>query len=186
MFLICGLGNPGKKYENTRHNIGFKFVDKIINQFEFNKLKMDKFKELYSGEISNFKILIIKPLTFMNLSGPPIQEIINFYKIKLDNIFVVHDDLDLDVGKIKIKQGGGNGGHNGLSSIDDCLGKNYNRIRIGINHPGDKNLVSNYVLNNFTKDEKDLINKKIGKMMQNIQLILEDIPLFLTRISEEN
>ena len=104
----------------------------------------------------------------------------------MDNVFVVHDDLDLDVGKIKIKQGGGNGGHNGLSSIDDCLGKNYNRIRIGINHPGDKNLVSNYVLNNFTKDEKDLINKKIVKMMQNIQLILEDIPLFLTKISEEN
>ena len=186
MFLICGLGNPGKKYENTRHNIGFKFVDKIINQFELNKLKIDKFKELYSGEINNFKILIIKPLTFMNLSGHPIQEIVNFYKIKLDNVFVVHDDLDLDIGKIKIKQGGGNGGHNGLSSIDDCLGKNYNRIRIGINHPGNKNLVSNYVLNNFTKDEKDLINKKIGKMMQNFELILEDIPLFLTRISEEN
>ena len=183
MFLICGLGNPGRKFENTRHNIGFKFVDKIINQFELNKLKIDKFKELYSGEISNFKILIIKPLTFMNLSGQPIQEIVNFYKIKLDNVFVVHDDLDLEVGIIKIKQGGGNGGHNGLSSIDDCLGKNYNRIRIGINHPGDKNLVSNYVLNNFTKDENDLMNKKINKMMQNIQLILEDIPLFLTRIS---
>ena len=186
MFLICGLGNPGKKYENTRHNIGFKFADKIINQFELSKLKIDKFKELYSGEISNFKILVIKPLTFMNLSGQPIQEIINFYKIKLDNVFVVHDDLDLDAGKIKIKKGGGNGGHNGLESIDQYVGENYFRIRIGIDHPGHKDLVSSYVLNKFLKKEEQIINKKIDKMVNNIELIFSDIPLFLTKVSEKS
>ena len=184
MFLICGLGNPGKKYTNTRHNIGFKLADKIITYFDLKKIKEDKIKQLFSGEINNTRVLVLKPLTFMNLSGKAVLEIVNFYKINKDNIFVIHDDLDLQLAKIKIKKGGGNGGHNGLQSIDEYLGENYNRIRIGIDHPGHKDLVSTYVLNNFANDEEKKIEKKLEKIKNNIDLIFSDLPLFLTKISE--
>ena len=153
MFLICGLGNPGVNYKNTRHNVGFHLADNIISHFNLNKIKEDKIKELYSGVINNQKIFVLKPLTFMNLSGKAVSEIVNFYKIKLDHTFVIHDDLDLELSKVKIKQGGGNGGHNGLESIDQFIGENYFRIRIGIDHPGHKDLVSSYVLNKFLKSE---------------------------------
>ena len=122
----------------------------------------------------------------MNLSGKPLLEIVNFYKIKKNNIFVIHDDLDLEIAKIKIKKGGGNGGHNGLASIDEYLGENYNRIRIGIGHPGHKDLVSSYVLNNFLKEEDDIIEKKLNKIIDYFDLIFSDIPLFLTKINEDN
>ena len=103
MFLIWGLGNQGKKYTNTRHNIGFKLADKIITYFDLKKIKEDKIKQLFSGEINNTRVLVLKPLTFMNLSGKAVLEIVNFYKINKDNIFVIHDDLDLQLAKIKIK-----------------------------------------------------------------------------------
>ena len=186
MFLICGLGNPGVNYKKTRHNVGFHLVDNIILHFNFDKIKDDKIKELYSGVINNQKIFVLKPLTFMNLSGKAVSEIVNFYKIKLDHTFVIHDDLDLELSKVKIKQGGGNGGHNGLESIDQFIGENYFRIRIGIDHPGQRDLVSSYVLNKFSKSEEEIINKKIDKMVKNIELIFSDIPLFLTKISEQN
>ena len=185
MFLICGLGNPGKKYTDTRHNIGFKLVDKIVSHFDLKKIKEDKIKKLFLGEINNFKVLVLKPLTFMNLSGKAVLETVNFYKINKNNIFVIHDDLDLQLAKIKIKNGGGNGGHNGLLSIDQYLGENYNRIRIGVDHPGHKDLVSNYVLNNFTSDENKKIEEKLNKIKINFDLIFSDIPLFLTKISQE-
>ena len=183
MYLICGLGNPGTKYVNTRHNIGFKLVENIINHFDFSKIKEDKIKHLFIGNINKSKIYIIKPQTLMNLSGKAVLETKNFYKINIDNIFVVHDDLDLQLGKVKMKNGGGNGGHNGISSIDEHIGENYNRIRIGIDHPGQKDLVSKYVLSNFTNTEKKIINNKIEKIKDNFHLIFSDVPLFLTKIS---
>ena len=157
MFLICGLGNPGNEYINTRHNIGFNLIDKLSIFYNFLPFKKDNKKEFLKGEINHQSCLFMKPLNFMNLSGQPIQEIINFYKIDKKKIYVIHDDLDLELGKIKLKFGGGNGGHNGLSNIDEMIGNNYNRIRIGINHPGSKDLVSSYVLNKFTNDEMSLI-----------------------------
>ena len=185
MFLICGLGNPGKKFKNTRHNIGFKLVDKIIAHFELEKIKKDKNKELFFGKISNYKVYVLKPLTFMNLSGQAVIETVNFYKINKDNIFVIHDDLDLQLAKVKIKKGGGNGGHNGLLSIDEYLGNEYNRLRIGINHPGNKDLVSKYVLNNFSNEEEIILSKKVEKIKINFDLIFSDIPLFLTKITQK-
>jgi PTH1 family peptidyl-tRNA hydrolase len=128
----------------------------------------------------------MKPLNFMNLSGQPIQEIINFYKIDKKKIYVIHDDLDLELGKVKLKFGGGNGGHNGLSNIDEMIGNNYNRIRIGINHPGSKDLVSSYVLNKFTKDEINTIEKKLDKVTNNFNILLDDQVLFLTKLAEDN
>ena len=185
MFLICGLGNPGINYSNTRHNIGFKLADKVISHFDTPKIKENKSKELYSGSINGSKIFVLKPLTFMNLSGKPLLDTINFYKINKDNIFVIHDDLDLQLAKVKIKKGGGNGGHNGLLSIDEYLGNEYNRLRIGINHPGNKDLVSKYVLNNFSNEEEIILSKKVEKIKMNFDLIFSDIPLFLTKITQK-
>jgi PTH1 family peptidyl-tRNA hydrolase len=122
----------------------------------------------------------------MNLSGQPIQEIVNFYKIDKKKIYIIHDDLDLELGKVKLKFGGGNGGHNGLSNIDEMISNNYNRIRIGISHPGAKNLVSSYVLNKFTNNEMSLIETKLDKVTENFNTLLDDQVLFLTKLAKDN
>jgi len=185
MFLICGLGNPGKKYFKTRHNIGFVLIEKLISNYNFVTVKKNKKKELYKGYIGKKKCILIKPLTFMNLSGSVVLETLNFYKINNSSLYVIHDDLDLKTAKIKIKIGGGNGGHNGLESIDNYIGNKYHRIRIGIDHPGDKDLVSSYVLNNFSKIEKILIYKKLDIVAEYFKLIFSNNNLFLTRIVEK-
>ena len=173
MFLICGLGNPGEKYKDTRHNIGFKLIEKLILDYSFKKHKEDKTKEVFKGNIKKNNIFLIKPLLFMNQSGSPIKDIANFYKIKNINTFVVHDDLDLNLGKIKSKVGGGNGGHKGLISIDSLIGKNYNRLRIGIGRPKIKSLVSSYVLKRFNKDEQKIINLILNSISKNLLFLLK-------------
>ncbi len=184
MFLICGLGNPGKEYVNTRHNVGFNLIDKLFNYYSFIPYKKDTKKEIFKGLIDNHSCLLMKPLKFMNLSGQPISEVMSFYKIKKDKTYVIHDDLDLELGKLKIKLGGGNGGHNGLSNIDEMIGNGYYRIRVGIDHPGEKHLVSNYVLNKFNKNETEIINKQLDSITKNFNILLNDKSLFLTKISE--
>jgi PTH1 family peptidyl-tRNA hydrolase len=150
--LIVGLGNPEKKYELNRHNVGFMAVDYLINEFDANKI--GDFKgELYKTK--NF--LFLKPSTYMNLSGESVVLVKNFYKIENDNIIVIHDDLDLKLGALKFKRGGSSGGHNGLKSIDKYIGNDYYRIRIGIGRPERKEEVVNYVLSDFTKDELECV-----------------------------
>lgn len=165
MYLLVGLGNIGKEYENTRHNLGFLCVDKIINNYNINNQQTKFNSNIYTGEIENNKIIIAKPRTYMNRSGIAVSQIKTFYKIPIENIFVFHDDLDLTFLRLKYKIGGGNGGHNGLKSIDEMIGKNYNRIRIGIGRPENKDQVINYVLHKFNNDELnqiDILNKKIS------------------------
>lgn len=183
MWLICGLGNPGNKYKNTRHNIGFDLCDSIINKYEFDLKNKDSAKEIYTGIISNNKCLLCKPLGFMNLSGSAVSKILNFYKIQLDKTIIIHDDLDLKIGKVKIKVGGGNAGHNGLSSIDRLIGKNYKRLRIGISHPGSKELVSSYVLKKFNKLDRKIIDNIIEILTNNFKLIFDNESLLLTKLS---
>jgi len=185
MFLICGLGNPGKEYINTRHNIGFNLVDKLASFYNFVPFKKDTKKEIFKGIIANNSCLLMKPLNFMNLSGQPIREIISFYKIEKNKIFIIHDDLDLELGKVKIKLGGGNGGHNGLSSIDEMIGNDYYRIRLGIDHPGMKHLVSNYVLNKFNEDEIKKIDNQLDNITKNFDILLNDTSLFLTKLAKD-
>ena len=185
MFLICGLGNPGKKSLKTRDNIGFVLIEKLISNYNFVTVKKDKKKELYKGYIGRQKCILIKPLTFMNLSGSIVLETLNFYKIKNSNLYVIHDDLDLKTAKIKIKIGGGTGGHNGWESIDNYIGKKYNRIRIGIDHPGNKDLVTSYVLSKFSKIEEILIYTKLDIVTKYFKIIFSNSSLFLTRIAEE-
>ena len=160
MFLIAGLGNPGKLYKNNRHNIGYKIVDNIRKLHNFPVFSK-KFKSEYSRLELNKKILILlKPTTFMNNSGVALKKVKDFYNININNIYVIHDEIDLDKGRVKIKNGGGHNGHNGLKSIDKLIGKNYNRVRVGVSRPSkiykenvDEN-ISNWVLSDFTSDEK--------------------------------
>jgi len=161
MFLIVGLGNPGKSYSNNRHNIGFKIIENIRETLEFPDFSK-KFKSDFSKKELNKNILfLLKPTTFMNNSGLALKEIKSFYNIDINNIYVIHDEIDLDQGRVKVKNGGGHNGHNGLKSIDKLIGKNYNRVRVGISRPSkiyDENVnenISNWVLSDFTSIEKD-------------------------------
>tara|TARA_B110000116_G_scaffold269613_1_gene285925 strand:- start:1220 stop:1774 length:555 start_codon:yes stop_codon:yes gene_type:complete len=183
MWFICGLGNPDKKYQSTRHNLGFDIIDSLVNFYNFNLLKKDKNVEIYKGILGQEECLFCKPLTYMNHSGPPISKLVNFYKISKSKIIIIHDDLDLAVNKIKVKTGGGNGGHNGLLSIDGAIGNNYKRLRIGIGHPGIKEMVSSYVLDKFSNQDRELIDKKITLLTKNFSLIFENDGLFLTKIT---
>src|SRR2546430_8643533 len=157
MRLIVGLGNPGARYARNRHNIGFMAADAIARRHGFSAFR-DRFKgELAEGTVAGERRLLLKPQTFMNLSGESVLAAMSFYKIRPEEIVVIHDELDLRPGKVRVKRGGGSAGHNGLRSIDAMIGADYWRIRIGIGHPGIKELVHPYVLQNFTADEARLI-----------------------------
>lgn len=173
MLVIAGLGNIGENYNNTRHNLGFIAVNKIAEKYNFPEWKQ-KDKYLYSKQkIEKIEILLIKPTTFMNLSGEAILKLSILYKIKPDDIIVIHDDLDLELGKIKIKTGGGNAGHNGLKNIDEKIGKNYHRIRIGIGKPQNPNTdIISYVLGKFSKQELEIIDRQINILLETFNEII--------------
>jgi len=160
MFLIVGLGNPGPKYKNNRHNIGFMVVDELINDLNPTQVNKKEFKgELYKST----QFLLLKPQTFMNLSGESVIAVKNFYKIDNSNIIVIHDDLDLPFGAIRFKIGGSSSGHNGLKSIDKFIGNDYIRVRIGIGRPKDKSKVVSFVLSDFSEEEKIYLKELIKK-----------------------
>lgn len=170
--LLVGLGNPGSEYEATRHNAGFMAVDALHRHYAFPDFKQ-KFRGLISqGEIGRHKVTLFKPMTFMNNSGEAVQELTRFYKTSPEEIVVLYDELDLPVGRIRTKTGGGAGGHNGLKSLDKHIGNGYHRVRIGIDHPGDKNKVSSYVLKPFGKAERETVDKVIDAITSSISLIL--------------
>lgn len=174
MFLIVGLGNPGKEYENTRHNAGFMAVDAIAEEYSFAAFKSKFDGEIAEGKIGGEKVFILKPHTYMNLSGNAVVKAASFYKILPENIVVVHDDMDLPVGKLKAKIGGGAGGHNGLKSIDAAITPNYNRIRIGVGHAKDKgNDVVNYVLSGFGKEDKKVLDCAIELVVKTIEILIK-------------
>ena len=185
MLLFIGLGNPGRQYENTRHNVGFMVVDAISDHHNFLAEK-SKFNAVYKeGKIAGKKVVLFKPTTYMNKSGIAVSEIKKFYKIPLENIYVFYDDLDLAFSKVKTKIGGGSGGHNGIKSLDQFIGKNYKRIRIGIDHPGHKDQVSDYVLKNFKSDERIVIDQLCDKIAQNIETLLQgNDPVFIEKLTK--
>ena len=186
MHLICGLGNPGKQYKYTRHNIGFRIIDSIVSEFDFKEFKFDKSNECYKGKIRKNSCFLLKPQKYMNNSGDPIWTFATYYKVNIENIIIIHDDLDIDFGKIKYKSDGSNGGHRGLISIDKILGTKYNRVRFGISHPGKKNLVDSYVLKKFNKKEEILLDNIINSLLKNFYLLLDNKKdLFLTNTSIE-
>lgn len=173
--LIVGLGNPGSKYENTRHNAGFWFADELCRQLNGHFSPEAKFHgDVARLSYKNTDRRIIKPQTFMNLSGKSVAALANFYKIAPEHILVVHDELDLLPGKMKLKQGGGHGGHNGLKDIQAQLGSaDFWRLRIGIGHPGHRDLVVGFVLTNPPSAERQLILSSIDHAVHASDLLLE-------------
>jgi PTH1 family peptidyl-tRNA hydrolase len=175
--LIVGLGNPGARYARNRHNIGFMAVDAIARRHGFPGFR-NRFKGvLAEGTIAGERRLLLKPQTFMNASGESIAEAARFYKIDNDEIVVIHDEIDLRPGKLRVKRGGGNAGHNGLRSLDPLLGPDYWRVRIGVGHPGVKELVQPYVLQNFPEDEARLwVAPLLDAVADMIGLLLSGMP----------
>jgi PTH1 family peptidyl-tRNA hydrolase len=158
MRLFVGLGNPGAKYARNRHNIGFMAVDRIAADHGFGPWKKAFHGQVSEGRPGLDKVVLLKPETFMNLSGQAVQAAVAFYKLALNEVVVFHDELDLAPGKLRVKQGGGHAGHNGLRSIHGALGEAYGRVRLGIGHPGHKDAVAGYVLNDFAKADGDWLD----------------------------
>ncbi len=176
MFLVVGLGNPGAEYAASRHNVGFMAADELHRRYNFSAFKA-KFDGLIAeGQINGEKVYLLKPQTYMNLSGNSVVKAAHFYKILPQNIVVIHDDMDLPTNKIKAKIGGGSGGHNGIKSIDAAISPNYNRIRLGVGHPADKSedSVVTHVLSGFGKADKENIE-------HNIDIVADLLPILLTK-----
>lgn len=160
--LWVGLGNPGPQYAFNRHNVGFMVADALADIHRFGPVQKKFQGWLQEGRIGSDKILLLKPATFMNESGRSVGEAMRFYKLELSALTVFHDELDLAPFKVKVKQGGGHAGHNGLRSIDQHLGAEFRRVRLGIGHPGHKDRVSGYVLGNYAKAEMDPLAEMLG------------------------
>ena len=186
MILLVGLGNPTPNSQDNRHNIGFKIIDAINQKFSLSKQK-PKFKGLLTtGDISNKKIYAIKPLTFMNNSGICIRELIEYFRIDVEDVIVFHDDLDIDFGKIKTKLGGSSAGHNGIASIDKFIGKEYSRVRVGIGKPETKISVSDYVLNNFNDEEKIELEKITTNIIDSMPILIDKkLDLFSSTVNNK-
>lgn len=174
MKLLIGLGNPGQTYSNNRHNIGFMALDAVHQYFSFPPWRSKFSAYIAKGTIDGHDILLIKPQTFMNLSGQSIGEAARFHKISSNDIIVFHDELDLAAGKIRHKFGGGVAGHNGLKSTRAHIGENFHRIRLGIGHPGRKELVNNWVLGDFAKkDQEDWLDELLKAIPQSLPLLFD-------------
>ena len=184
MKIFAGLGNPGPKYQGNRHNIGFMAIDAIHRKLPFGPWSK-KFKaEISEGEIDGEKILLMKPQTFMNLSGDSVGEAMRFYKLTPADITVFHDELDLPAAKVRVKAGGGHGGHNGLKSMDAHCGRDYRRVRLGIGHPGAKELVHNHVLGDFAKADQTWLDPLLDDIALNAGLLLKgDGSQFMNRLA---
>jgi peptidyl-tRNA hydrolase, PTH1 family len=177
MRLVVGLGNPGARYARNRHNIGFMAVDAIARRHRAAGFR-SRFKgELAEASISGERALLLKPQTFMNASGESVGEAARFFKLLLSDIIVIHDEIDLRPGKLRVKRGGGSAGHNGLRSIDALLGMDYWRVRIGVGHPGVKELVQPYVLQNFSGEElTDWVEPLLGAVAETVPLLVSGAP----------
>ena len=186
MMLLVGLGNPSPNNLNNRHNVGFLIIDAINEKFKLSKQK-PKFKGLLTtGKINEQKVFAIKPLTFMNRSGICIKELVEYFKIDVKNVFVFHDDMDIDIGKVKVKFGGSNAGHNGIDSIDKNIGKNYSRIRIGIGRPKNNSNSADHVLDNFSIDEKGNVDEVTKNIINSISILInKDLDLFSSKINQK-
>jgi len=185
MLLLVGLGNPNPNNSNNRHNVGFLVIDEINKKFKLSKQK-PKFKGLLTtGNINEQKVYAIKPLTFMNSSGICIKELIEYFKIDVKNVFVFHDDMDIDLGKIKVKFGGSSAGHNGIESIDKNIGKSYSRVRIGIGRPKKSSSGAEHVLDNFSNEEMDNVHSVTKNIIESLSILInKDLDLFSSKINQ--
>jgi len=186
MLLLVGLGNPGQEYAGNRHNIGAMAVDEIVHRYGFSAPKTrSRPQGVFSeGIIDGIKVTTLKPLTYMNNSGKAVGDAMRYWRLDSQDIFVLHDELDLAPAKVRTKLGGGHAGHNGLRSIDSHIGKDYWRVRLGVGHPGDKGRVTGHVLRNFSKADKQWLDKTLDAVADAIPLLLNrDAAAFTSRVA---
>ncbi len=178
MKLVVGLGNPGPKYETTRHNVGFLAADRLVDRWKAQGPVNKNQAEVYQASIAGEQVLIIKPQTYMNLSGRSVAPLFTFYKCSVDDLIVIHDELDLKPMALRLKTGGGTGGHNGLKSIEECLGNGqngYHRVRVGVGHPRELGLrmsPADYVLGQYTNDELEQLDPLLDRVANAIELVI--------------
>src|SRR5919197_4880955 len=184
MLVFAGLGNPEARYQNNRHNVGFMAADAIHRRHSFSPWSR-KFQALVAeGRLGSEKVLLVKPQTWMNESGQAVGEALRFYKLEPADLTVFYDELDLAPGKVRVKTGGGAGGHNGIRSLDGHLGQQYRRVRIGVGHPGVKEMVMPHVLGDFTKADHEWLDPLLEALADNVELLLKgDDNGFMNRMS---
>jgi PTH1 family peptidyl-tRNA hydrolase len=184
MLVLAGIGNPGSGHANNRHNVGFMAADAIHRRHRFSPWTRKFQGQLAEGLLAGEKALLIKPQTFMNLSGQSVGELLRFYKLAAQDLTVFYDEIDLVAGKVRIKRGGGAGGHNGIRSLDQHVGKEYRRVRIGVGHPGVKELVHGHVLGDFAKADQAWLEPLLGAIADNAELLAKnDESGFMNRIA---
>lgn len=183
--IVAGLGNPGAKYAGNRHNVGFWAIDAIADHYRFPTFRHKFHSEVSEGQIGDVRVLLVKPQTYMNLSGQAVREAAGFYKIPPEAVVVFHDELDILPGKVKVKQGGGSAGHNGLKSLDQQIGNPYYRVRLGIGHPGRPELVSGYVLSDLPKAEHEDMHAAIRACAEALPALLSgDMAVFTNQVAQ--
>jgi PTH1 family peptidyl-tRNA hydrolase len=173
MLLLVGLGNPGAEYARHRHNVGFMALDAIHRRHGFAPWRRRFRSEVSEGTLGGMKVLLLKPQTYMNESGGAVAEAANFYKIEPSDVVVVHDEVDLPPGKVRMKAGGGSAGHNGLRSISGAIGDGYRRLRIGVGHPGQPGMVHTHVLRDFAKVDAEWLDPLLEAITENASLLAE-------------
>lgn len=172
MLLVVGLGNPGPGHAGNRHNIGFMAVDEVVRRHDFGALRARFDGLIGEGKVAGTRVLALKPLTYMNDSGRSVGQAMRYFKLDPSQVTVIHDELDLAAGKVKVKIGGGPAGHNGLRSIDEHIGQNYRRVRLGIGHPGVRELVHGYVLQDFAKAEQAWVVKLVEAVAEALPILV--------------
>ena len=185
MYVVVGLGNPGKQYENTRHNVGFNVIDILAKEYGISVTKIKHKALIGEGRIGTEKVLLVKPQTYMNLSGETLIDIYKYYKVDMENIIVIYDDIDLEVGKLRIRKKGSAGTHNGMRSIVKCLGAtDFPRVRVGVSKPQPGRDLANFVLSRFNKEEEADLKEGFDKAVKAIDCIIrEDIDLSMNKFN---
>lgn len=185
MRLLVGLGNPGSGHANNRHNLGFMTVDRIVEQYRLGAWRTKFQGSLSDGRIGGDKVSVLKPMTFMNESGRAVREAITFFKLNPEDVFVFFDEIELAPGKIRVKQGGGHAGHNGIRSLAAHIGEDFWRVRMGVGHPGDKNRVSGYVLQDFAKSDQQWVEAFVDATADSTPLLVDgETNRFMTDVSQ--
>jgi PTH1 family peptidyl-tRNA hydrolase len=184
MLIFAGLGNPGANYANNRHNVGFMAADAIARRHSFSPWSKKFQAEIAEGQLAGEKVLLIKPQTFMNLSGEAVGKALRFYKLDPSAVTVFYDEIDLAAGKLRVKIGGGSGGHNGIRSLDQHIGRNYRRVRIGVGHPGVREMVHGHVLGDFSRADREWLEVLLDAIADSAELVAKgDDSSFMNRVT---
>ena len=184
MLLVAGLGNPGARHARQRHNVGYLVADAIISRYGLSLRSSRHHAYAADGVIGGARVMVLKPKTFMNASGRSLGSAVRYHKLKARDVLVIYDELDLVLGKVRVKVGGGHAGHNGIRSIMSHIGPDFRRVRVGIGHPGDKNKVYRYVLSDFTQDQLTQIRNTIEAIAESLSILVDgDDSAFMSRVA---